>query len=313
MKPPTLVVAANGADSLPFNLRQTLGNYAAVQYMVNREPLDPHAFIDLATPYDYLAVTRRTIRKIDRQIIDALPHLKGISVYSTGLEWVDQDCLRERGIRLLGLPDYCTNAVAESTLGLIFMAAHRLHLRYQKSIRMIPGNISVRGFELQHRSVGIIGFGKIGRLLAQKIRPLCTKVMAFDPDETVFDHPHDIIRAGKEQILAECDFVVCCAAQQFEPIQLLSHVQYALLRPETVVINVGRTSLLNHELLVKMVKRRQIAQYIYDDQMFAGDRPNEIEYGKIIPTGHTAWYTDEAMANGTETWINNLIKLCRTT
>lgn len=308
-----LVIAARGMESIPFHFRQSLGNFADADYLANLEPLDSRTFITLARSFEYLAVTRRAIEKIDSGIIESLPQLKGISVYSTGLEWIDQECLRKRNIRLLGLPDYCSNAVAETALGLVLMAAHRLHLRYMKSIAAIPGSVSLRGFELQHRSVGIIGFGRIGRLLAQKVQPLCKKVLAFDTNEKQFEYPHGVMRTGVEPILANCDFVVFCASQEYEPGQIIAPDQYALLRPETVIVNAGRTSLLHHELLVKMVKRRQIGAYIYDDLMRDSDWPNEKDYGRIIPTGHTAWYTDEAISRGTESWINNLITLCKTT
>jgi lactate dehydrogenase-like 2-hydroxyacid dehydrogenase len=313
-RPKTLILSANGTASVPFYLRKNLDTLATTTYLANREPLDPASFVALASGYDYIAITRRAIGRIDRLIIEALPQLKGISAYSTGLEWIDEEALRKRNIRLLGLPDYCTNAVAETALGLMLMTAHKLHLRYLKSIRMIPDSVSLRGFELKYCNIGIIGFGRIGRKVAEKAASLSASVTAYDINDRAFDSPHPgVIRKTPDQILTTSDFIICCASQSFAPQQLLLTEQYACLRPETVIINIGRTSLLNHDLLVKMVKRHQIRAYIYDDLMRDIDRPNEKEYGKIIPTGHTAWYSDESIANGTESWINNLLTLCKTT
>ncbi|MCB9307286.1 MAG: hypothetical protein H6565_11885 [Lewinellaceae bacterium] len=307
-----LIMSALGADSVPPGLRSQLDRMAGVRYLANLKPLEPEAFVSLARPFQYLAITRRAVRRLDGGMIDALPRLKGLSVYSTGLEWIDLDRLQRRGIPVLGLPDYCTNAVAETALGLILMTAHKLHLRYLKSLHAIPESVSLCGFELQHCRIGIIGYGRIGRLLAKKVRPLCAEVLIADEDTNRYGPPEPGIEVTDiKTLLSDCDFVVVCASQEFAEKALIEQRDYALLSPRSVVVNVARTSLLDHDLLVKMVKKQQIRAYLYDDLMRDDDRPNEREYGKIVPTGHTAWYTEEAMASGTNTWINNLITLCK--
>lgn len=312
-KPKALVLSAKGADSVPDYLQEALENIAAVQYIKNLDPLDPQHFISLASPYEYLAITRRAVLQFDRQIIKALPRLKGVSVYSTGIEWIDTACLKEHDICLASLPDYCSNAVAESAVGMMFMVAHKLHLRYLKSIKSIPETVSLRGFELKNCTVGIIGFGQIGRLIAEKTVPLCHQVWCYDLDEEKYKHaPNGVYPGSLKNIVATCNFIIVCASQSFDQAEIFDTKTYQFLRPTSVVINVGRISLLNHNLLVEMVKQQRIRSYVYDDLMQQDDFPNAPEYGKILPIGHSAWHTDEALELGTSQWIKNLETLCLT-
>lgn len=313
-RPKAIVLAAKGADSLSAVQRRMLEQTATVEYVAVLSPLAVPDFVQLVHDFDYIAITRRAITQIDRSVIDALPRLKGLSVYSTGVEWIDLDYLQFKEIRWTALPDYCTNAVAESALGLMLMVAHKLHLRYQKSIHVIPEQVSLRGFELSSSVVGILGYGKIGKLLARKIQPLCRQVLAHDIDPHVFNEKStDVQQADKGTILSKSRFVIVCAAQQYREQQLLCDGDYDLMGPETVVVNVARTSLLDHQRLIRMVRQKRIHAYVYDDLMPREEDPNVTEYGKIIPTGHTAWYTGEAILNGSQAWVDNLISLCLTT
>lgn len=315
-KPKVLVMAARGRESLTSAQATQLQSLATVQYHEVLEPLTQHQFVKAVRDFDYLAITRRAIPKLGKNLLTALPRLKGISVYSTGTEWIDTDVLQARGIHLASLPDYCTNAVAETALGLLFLSAHKLHLRYLKTTHAIPDKVSLRGVELRSGTVGIIGYGRIGKLLAQKVQPLCKRVLVYDSDiEKQGIVSPGVVWAGKKALLQESDWLVCCAAQSFEEKQLFTPEEYDLLQPKTTVINVARSSLLDHSLLVKKVKNQQLGGYYYDDLMPEGENPDEFEFGKIVPTGHTAWYTNEAMQAGTSEWINNLcvlIKHCPT-
>ena len=307
VKPKILILAARGRESLTKDQNIRLGSLAEVHYHCVLKPLTPDEFVKIAWNYDYIAITRRAIHRLGQETLSALPRLKGISVYSTGTEWIDTSFLRERGIQFNSLPDYCTNAVAETALGLLFLSAHKFHLRYLKTTHAIPEYVSLRGRELYSGTVGIIGYGRIGRLLAKKIQPLCNRILVHDIDPEQLNFlPSGIVVVGMEALLHQADWVVCCASQSYDEKPILNDGDYALLRPETTLINVARTSLFDHERLVEMVKNRQLNAYFYDDLLQPEEKPNEVEFGKIVPMGHTAWYTNEAMERGTETWVENL-------
>jgi phosphoglycerate dehydrogenase-like enzyme len=311
--PKVLVFAARGRDSLTEAQHARLSNFAEVHYQSVLRPMSPAQFVEAARNFDFIALTRRAIQRLGRDTLSALPRLKGISVYSTGTEWIDTDFLRASGIPLASLPDYCTNAVAETALGLLLLSAHKLHLRYLKTTHAIPDYVSLRGRELYNGTVGIIGFGRIGRLLVQKVQPLCKRVLVYDSDPEQLNFvPIGVSVVGKKSLLSHADWVVCCASQNYEEKTIMTEGDYTLLRPETTLINVARTSLFDHARLVEMVQSQQLGAYFYDDFLQAEEKSDGTEFGKIVPMGHTAWYTDEAMEAGTESWIENLFSLINT-
>lgn len=303
-------MAARGSDSLTQAQRTRVKNQAEVQYLGVLKPLSSAQFVQVAKDFDYLAITRRAIERLDQSVLKKLPRLKGISVYSTGTEWIDTAYLESRGIQLASLPDYCTNAVVESALGLLFLSAHKLHLRYLKTIHAVPEFVSLRGRELQSGTVGIIGYGRIGQLLAQKVQTLCKRVLVCDSNpEKLRKTPAGVYPVEQKRLLRASDWIVCCAAQGFEEKSIFSAADYALLRPQTILINVARSSLFDHKHLIHMVQNQELGAYYFDDVWSSETTPDAIEYGKIVPMGHTAWYTDEAMAAGTANWISNVCQL----
>jgi lactate dehydrogenase-like 2-hydroxyacid dehydrogenase len=307
-----IIFAALGADSIPTSLQKDLSEIFLVTYVKNETPILPTAFIALAMDFHFIALTRRAIVQLDESILSQLPNLEGISAYSTGKEWIDEVALAERGIQLKTLPSYCTNAVAETALGLVLMQQHKLHLRYLKAIKKIPESVSLRGTELADKNVGIIGYGRIGSCLSLKIKYLCKNIFINDIDIEKYQNLSErVLSLSKKEIIEKCDIVIICASQQFEEKQILEQEYYDLFKRESVIINVARKSLLNHNLLLQMVKKKQIEAYIYDDLVKENDFPDEIEYGKIIPTGHTAWYTNKSIERGTNTWINNLLTFAK--
>lgn len=309
-RPHVLIMAARGRHSLTPEQQGVLASFSRVQYQTVRSPMTPDAFVQAARHADFLAITRRAIERLSRDTLAALPQLKGLSVYSTGTEWIDTRFLQQRGIALASLPDYCTNAVAETALGLLLMSAHKLHLRYLKSTHAVPAHVSLRGRELRSGVVGIIGHGRIGSLLAQKVQPLCKQVLVCDKSaQQCAFLPPGLRAVAQHELLSQADWIVCCASQDYAENPLLEPEDYGRLKPQTVLINVGRSSLFDHKRLIQMVQAGQLGGYFFDDLLRPGDNPNLSEYGKIVPMGHTAWYTDEAMEAGRADWVNNLCGL----
>lgn len=303
-----VIFSALGANSISDDLQKKLSETFDATYIKNEKPLPPNKFIELVNSFHFIALTRRALVCLDDNILSKLPLLEGVSAYSTGKEWIDEKAFTKRGIRLETLPIYCTNAVAEVALGLILMQQHKLHLRYLKTTKKIPNFVSLRGSELAQKNVGIIGYGKIGSCIALKMKYLCKNIFVNDTDFSKINQLQDnVISASKIEIIEHCDIIIVCASQQFEEQYIWENTDYQSLKKNAVILNIARKSLLNHQLLLNLVKKKQIEAYIFDDLMQETDVPDEVEFGKIIPTGHTAWYTDNAIKNGTFSWINNLI------
>jgi lactate dehydrogenase-like 2-hydroxyacid dehydrogenase len=75
------------------------------------------------------------------------------------------------------------------------------------------------------------------------------------------------------------------------------------------IVNSSRPALVDNLAMIRSIKSGKVAGYAVDDNPFSLDDLREVELGRIVQTGHTAWYSNEAMERGTEAWINNLVDL----
>jgi phosphoglycerate dehydrogenase-like enzyme len=162
----TTIFSARGKDSFTEAQQRRLAAQP-VRFVAVDGVLSVEAFVLQARESDVVAVTRKAGLHIGRTVLEQLPRLKALVVFSTGVEWIDGEALAERKIELLRLEDYCSRTVAEHALGLMLALSRRIHISGLKSTGKIPKSVSLRGFELEGRTLGIIGLGTIGAKVAR--------------------------------------------------------------------------------------------------------------------------------------------------
>ncbi|MBF7093381.1 2-hydroxyacid dehydrogenase [Flavobacterium sp. ALJ2] len=136
---------------------------------------------------DYQGIVIRSRFKIDKQFIDKAINLKFIARVGAGLESIDCDYALSKGIELIAAPEGNRNAVAEHTLGMILSLFNKLNLA-DSEIRSGQWNReSNRGHELDGKTVGIIGYGNMGKAFAKKLRGFDVTVLCYDIKDNVGD------------------------------------------------------------------------------------------------------------------------------
>ncbi|MCD0476438.1 2-hydroxyacid dehydrogenase [Flavobacterium sp. EDS] len=136
---------------------------------------------------DYQGIVIRSRFKIDKQFIDKAINLKFIARVGAGLESIDCDYAISKGIELIAAPEGNRNAVAEHTLGMILSLFNKLNLA-DSEIRSGQWNReSNRGHELDGKTVGIIGYGNMGKAFAKKLRGFDVEVLCYDIQDNVGD------------------------------------------------------------------------------------------------------------------------------
>lgn len=136
---------------------------------------------------NYQGIIIRSRFKIDREFLDKAVNLKFIARVGAGLESIDCDYAISKGIHLIAAPEGNKNAVGEHTLGMLLSLMNKLNradrlVREGKWIR--EGN---RGFELEHKTIGIIGYGNMGKSFAKKLQGFDVNVFCYDIQENVGD------------------------------------------------------------------------------------------------------------------------------
>jgi D-3-phosphoglycerate dehydrogenase len=136
---------------------------------------------------DYQGIVIRSRFKIDKQFIDKAINLKFIARVGAGLESIDCDYALSKDIELIAAPEGNCNAVAEHTLGMILSLFNKLNLA-DSEIRSGQWNReSNRGYELDGKTVGIIGYGNMGKAFAKKLRGFEVEVLCYDIQDNVGD------------------------------------------------------------------------------------------------------------------------------
>ena len=136
---------------------------------------------------DYQGIVIRSRFKIDKQFIDKATNLQFIARVGAGLESIDCDYATSKKIALIAAPEGNCNAVAEHTLGMILSLFNKLNIA-DSEIRAGEWNREKnRGYELDGKTVGIIGYGNMGKAFAKKLRGFDVEVLCYDIKENVGD------------------------------------------------------------------------------------------------------------------------------
>jgi D-3-phosphoglycerate dehydrogenase len=136
---------------------------------------------------DYQGIVIRSRFKIDKQFLDKATSLQFIARVGAGLESIDCDYATSRNVALIAAPEGNCNAVAEHTLGMILSLFNKLNIA-DSEIRSGEWNREKnRGYELDGKTVGIIGYGNMGKSFAKKLRGFDVEVLCYDIKENVGD------------------------------------------------------------------------------------------------------------------------------
>ncbi len=304
--PEIVIFSAQGRASLSALQQQAIESIAPVTYISNLSPLPDDQLVKLCYSANYIGLTRRTCTDFHHEIISRLPNLKGLSVYATGIEWIDLVALQAQNISLKFLPDYSGTSVAEHAIGLLLTLSRRIHLSDRKAAAELPPTVSLRGWELNGKKIGIVGLGRIGSRIAHLAKAFGMEVCYYDPNIEA-----EFRAVSFAELIQQSDIVMLAASLNREnPLIVTSEVLRAM-KPGVYVINPARPALVDNAGMLDAIRSGRVAGYGVDDTPFSLDELHSVEPGRILQTGHTAWYSDEAMERGTQMWIDNLVALAR--
>lgn len=196
------------------------------------------------------------------KLIDAIPNLKLIAVARAGLENVDIAAATERGIGVVPAMGRNATAVAELQIGLI-LAESRNISRADQSIKSggwrkeFPGS----RIEIGESTIGMVGFGHVGRAMAKKLKGFDVTILVFDP----YAKAEEIAKYGGTQVasidevFAKGDFVICQARLSNETERFINKSLFDLMKPSAYFINVSRSRLVNQQDLIDTLKAGKIS------------------------------------------------------
>ncbi|MGI5471808.1 phosphoglycerate dehydrogenase [Streptomyces sp. CA-132043] len=199
--------------------------------------------------------------RITAEVMDAAPRLKVIAKHGVGTDTIDLDAARARGIPVVCAPGSNSRAVAEYTFGLILDATRRISASHTAVVA--GGWPKHFGPELHGKTLGVVGFGRIGRLVAGYARAFGMRVLAHDPYV-----PGDAVTAegaepaALEALLGRADIVTLHLPPAGEP--LLTAARLAAMKPGAVLVNAARGDLVDDTALAAALHSGQLAAAALD-------------------------------------------------
>jgi D-3-phosphoglycerate dehydrogenase / 2-oxoglutarate reductase len=194
---------------------------------------------------------------INAEVIGAMQKARVIVRYGIGVDNVDLGAARARGIPVCNIPDYCIDEVADHTLAFILGATRQvvpntLHVRDGKWGMATPLD-QLR--TLRDQTVGIIGFGRIGREVAARLAPFKSRRLVYD----AFVPPEVVQETGSvsvtlDELLAQSDIVTLHCPSTPQTKKILNATTIAKMKPRSIVINLARGDLIDTEAFVSALQ-----------------------------------------------------------
>ena len=212
----------------------------------------PEAFsVKVAPVPDVDALSVFIHSQVTAQVLEGLPHLKFIATRSTGFDHIDLDACLSRGIVVSNVPSYGENTVAEHTMALLLMLSRKVH---QSVLQVRSGRVDLAeltGFDLQGKTIGVIGAGHIGLHVIRIARGFGMRVLAYDVRSDPF--LADLLGfayVSMDQLLAESDIVTlhCPLTEKTE--HLMGRAQIGRMKRGALLINTSRGGLVDTDALV---------------------------------------------------------------
>ncbi len=245
---------------------------------------------------DVDAVLIRSATQVDAEALAAAKNLKVVARAGVGLDNVDVDAATKAGVMVVNAPTSNITSAAELAIGLLLACARNI----APANEVLKGGKWARsrygGVELLEKKVGIVGFGRIGQLVAERLKGFGVEILAYDPYVSVQ-------RAGQlgarlvtlDELLAESDFITIHLPKTPETLGLIGKEALAKVKPTVRIINAARGGVLDEEALAEAISDGRVAgagldvyatEPCTDSPLFA--------FESVVVTPHLGASTEEA-------------------
>lgn len=296
-----LILANDGIDAVGKSLLEKAG------FTVITEKVAQENLANEINGKGYVALTVRSATKVRKEVIDACPGLKVIGRGGVGMDNIDVEYARSKGIQVINTPAASSNSVAELVFAHLFNAVRFVY----DSNRQMPNNGNTKfeelkknyskGIELRDKTMGIIGFGRIGQYTAKIALGCGMNVLAYDPfvkEATLHLDIQgtsgvdvNIHTVSMEELIAKADVI----SMHVPGGKMITAKEIAQMKQGVILVNAARGGVIDEADLLEGLNSGKIAHACLD--VFENEpTPNEalLKHAKISLTPHIGAATNEA-------------------
>lgn len=261
--------------------------------------------------------------QVDREVLTRLKEegVRLVSTRSAGFNHIDLQAARELEVPVVRVPAYSPYAVAEHTVALMMTLNRMTHKSY---IRTLQGNFSLKGllgFDMHGKTAGLIGGGKIAKIVTRILKGFGMRVLIYtpDPDEEAAKE-YGFENTDLNTLYAESDIVSLHCPLTEETKYLINKDSISLMKKGVMIINTGRGGLVHTQDLIDGLKSEQVGYAgldVYEEEgdVFFEDKSNDLlhddrlarllTFHNVLITSHQGFFTQEALDNIKATTLEN--------
>jgi glyoxylate reductase len=245
-------------------LQEALGNAALV---INPDPdriWTKEELVRELRKGDYGALYCMLTNRIDSEVLDAAPRLKVVANMAVGFNNIDVTECTRRGIPATNTPGVLTDTTADFAWALLMSAARRVSEgeRFLRAGKFHGwGPLMMVGHDVHGKTLGIIGFGRIGRAVARRASGFDMRVLYYDqyPADPKTEHELNAKSVSLDELLQSSDFVSLHTDYNPSTHHMIDKEQLAMMKPSAYLINTARGAIVNEEALVEALRSGEIA------------------------------------------------------
>lgn len=249
---------------------------------------------------DVEGIIIRANGKVSRRVMEAAPRLKVVARHGVGVEAIDRQAAADLGITVVNTPDANVESVAEQCLGMMIVLAKRILLS-DRAARAGDWEARYRliGDELLGKTLGLVGFGRIGQRLAAMCRHGLSMTILYH-DVVAYPEVEAALGARKaplDDLLAEADFVSVHTPLVPETLALINEAALRRMKSTSYLINTSRGPVVDQAALIRALQQGWIAGAgldVYDPEPLPIDSPL-LRMDNVVLSPHMAAHTDEAL------------------
>ncbi|MBN2477730.1 D-2-hydroxyacid dehydrogenase [Candidatus Micrarchaeota archaeon] len=233
----------------------------------------------------------RSATKITKEVVESAPKLKAVIRAGVGLDNVDAEYCKERGIKVLNTPGASSNAVAELAIGMMVCLMRGVYRGHEE---MKKGNWikkQLLGNEIEGKTLGIVGFGRIGSMVAQKAKALGMNVVAYDPRPKESEFAESV---SLDELFKKSDVISLHTVLVPETKNLINEESIMKMKDGVYLLNMARGPLIDGDALFEGLKNGKVggaALDVYWEEPYKGKL---LELNNVFFSPHIGGNTKEA-------------------
>ncbi|MGQ9513940.1 MAG: NAD(P)-dependent oxidoreductase [Thermoproteota archaeon] len=297
MKVKILIADDLGDINAVEHIKEKLGEKAEIHY---RHEMSREELMQEIPIYDVLVVRSRTI--VDKELIDKARSLKLVITATHGYDHINHQYLSSKEISFRNVAEQ-TNAVAELVIGLIICIARKISFADKLSKNLMWRKDELIGIEIKGKVIGIVGFGKIGQLVAEKASALGMRVLIYETRLNQEKEMKAKMIGGEfvqlDQLLARSDFITLHVPKTKETNKMIGKEQFELMKDGVFLINASRGDIVDEEALLYSLEKKKLSGVAMDVYSVQPPFTNEqlrriISDDRVVATQHIGGQTREA-------------------